>query len=124
MLKIHTMNFRNLDLNLLRVFDAIHAEGSTTQAAARLGLTQPAVSNALNRLRQQLDRAQAIQGLYAGQLTDVKATLTAVADARNKALDDAIAKAKAEGANVSREDFAFGNWTQTEDYGPAEYAAL
>ena len=54
MLKIHTMNFRNLDLNLLRVFDAIHAEGSTTQAAARLGLTQPAVSNALNRLRQQL----------------------------------------------------------------------
>ena len=68
--------------------------------------------------------AQAIQGLFAGQLTDVKATLTAVADARNKALDDAIAKAKAEGANVSREDFAFGNWTQTEDYGPAEYAAL
>ena len=54
MLKIHAMNFRNLDLNLLRVFDAIHAEGSTTQAAARLGLTQPAVSNALNRLRQQL----------------------------------------------------------------------
>lgn len=48
------MNFRTLDLNLLRVFDALHSEGSTTQAAARLGLTQPAVSNALNRLRQHL----------------------------------------------------------------------
>ncbi|MCB1482940.1 MAG: LysR family transcriptional regulator [Rhodobiaceae bacterium] len=48
------MNFRTLDLNLLRVFNAIHDEGSTTQAAARLGLTQPAVSNALNRLRQHL----------------------------------------------------------------------
>jgi DNA-binding transcriptional LysR family regulator len=48
------MNFRNLDLNLLRVFDALLVEGSTTGAARRLGLTQPAVSNALNRLRQHL----------------------------------------------------------------------
>ena len=55
MLGIHGMNFRNLDLNLLRVFDAIHAERSTTQAALKLGLSQPAVSNALNRLRQHLD---------------------------------------------------------------------
>ncbi len=49
------MNFRNLDLNLLRVFDALLVEGSTTGAAKRLGLTQPAVSNALNRLRQHLE---------------------------------------------------------------------
>jgi DNA-binding transcriptional LysR family regulator len=55
MLDIQRMNFRNLDLNLLRVFDAIHTERSTTQAALKLGLTQPAVSNALNRLRQHLD---------------------------------------------------------------------
>ncbi|MBX3578357.1 MAG: LysR family transcriptional regulator [Rhizobiaceae bacterium] len=48
------MNFRNLDLNLLRIFDAIHSERSTTQAAQKLGLTQPAVSNALGRLRQHL----------------------------------------------------------------------
>eukprot|EP00752_Nemacystus_decipiens_P019389 g17445.t1 len=49
------MNFRKLDLNLLRVFDAIYHEGSTTQAAAKLGMSQPAVSNALSRLRQHLD---------------------------------------------------------------------
>lgn len=54
MLEIHAMNFRTLDLNLLRVFDALYSEGSTTLAATRLGLTQPAVSNALNRLRQHL----------------------------------------------------------------------
>ena len=48
------MNIRNLDLNLLRVFEAIAREGSVTAAAARLGLTQPAVSNALARLRQAL----------------------------------------------------------------------
>jgi DNA-binding transcriptional LysR family regulator len=49
------MNFRNLDLNLLRVFEAVHSENSITLAAEKLGLTQPAVSNALNRLRQHLD---------------------------------------------------------------------
>lgn len=40
-----------LDLNLLVAFDAVLAERSTTRAARRLGLTQPAVSHALNRLR-------------------------------------------------------------------------
>jgi DNA-binding transcriptional LysR family regulator len=45
------MNFRTLDLNLLRVFDAVMAEGNVTRAAERLAMTQPAVSNALKRLR-------------------------------------------------------------------------
>lgn len=45
------LNFRTLDLNLLRVFDAVMAERSLTRAARSLSLTQPAVSNALSRLR-------------------------------------------------------------------------
>lgn len=45
------MNVRDIDLNLLRVFDAVQRERGVTAAAARLGLTQPAVSNALARLR-------------------------------------------------------------------------
>lgn len=45
------MNFRTLDLNLLRVFDVVMVEGHVTRAAARLAMTQPAVSNALRRLR-------------------------------------------------------------------------
>lgn len=48
------MNFRTLDLNLLRVFDAAMAEGSLTRAAVALAMTQPAVSHALKRLREQL----------------------------------------------------------------------
>jgi DNA-binding transcriptional LysR family regulator len=40
-----------LDLNLLRVFDAVAREGHVTRAAHRLNLSQPAVSNALARLR-------------------------------------------------------------------------
>src|SRR5688500_904121 len=45
------MNVQDIDLNLLRVFDAVRREHGVTPAAARLGLTQPAVSNALARLR-------------------------------------------------------------------------
>ena len=47
-------NFRTLDLNLLRVFDEVMAERSLTRAARNLNLTQPAVSNALRRLRETL----------------------------------------------------------------------
>ena len=46
--------FRTLDLNLLRVFDDVMAERSLTRAAHTLSLTQPAVSNALRRLRDAL----------------------------------------------------------------------
>src|SRR5712664_2460859 len=45
------MNVQDVDLNLLRVFDAVLRERGVTPAAVRLGLTQPAVSNALARLR-------------------------------------------------------------------------
>lgn len=44
-----------LDLNLLRVFDAVARERHVTRAAQRLNLSQPAVSNALARLRAALN---------------------------------------------------------------------
>lgn len=49
------IHFANLDLNLLRVFEAVAEEGSVTRAGERLGLSQSAVSHALNRLRSALD---------------------------------------------------------------------
>lgn len=45
------MNLRALDLNLLPVLEAIYAERSLTRASEVLHITQPAVSNALSRLR-------------------------------------------------------------------------
>lgn len=42
---------RHQELNLLMIFDAIMTEGSITRAADRLAMTQPAVSNALSRMR-------------------------------------------------------------------------
>jgi DNA-binding transcriptional LysR family regulator len=49
------MNLAAVDLNLLKVFDALMSEGSVTLAAEKIGLTQPATSNALNRLRSLFD---------------------------------------------------------------------
>jgi DNA-binding transcriptional LysR family regulator len=48
---IHGMNIAGLNLNLLPVLDALLAERSVSRAGARLGLSQPAVSNALAQLR-------------------------------------------------------------------------
>lgn len=44
-------SLRNFDLNLLKVFDVVMAERSLTRAAELLAITQPAVSNAMRRLR-------------------------------------------------------------------------
>jgi len=49
---IDAMNIAAFDLNLLKVFDALWRERSVTRAGDRVGLSQPAVSAALNRLRQ------------------------------------------------------------------------
>src|SRR6516165_4810830 len=58
---IHSMHrrgfvvrLRNLDLNLLLVFDAVLSERSVVRAAEVLAMSQPAVSHALNRLRHAL----------------------------------------------------------------------
>ncbi len=49
------MNIRDLDLNLLVFLDALLKEGNVSRAAEQLGMTQPALSNGLTRLRKQLD---------------------------------------------------------------------
>ncbi|MGE0338448.1 MAG: LysR family transcriptional regulator [Xanthobacteraceae bacterium] len=45
------MNLRSVDLNLLVVLDALLGERHVTKASERIGLSQPAMSNALSRLR-------------------------------------------------------------------------
>lgn len=48
---MNQIDFRLMDLNLLKVFEALYEEGGAGRAAIRLGLTQSAVSAALGRLR-------------------------------------------------------------------------
>jgi DNA-binding transcriptional LysR family regulator len=66
------MSFLTLDLNLLRVFDAVMTEQNLTRAAGRLAMTQPAVSNAIKRLRERLGDELLIRTAYG-----VKPTLRA-----------------------------------------------
>jgi DNA-binding transcriptional LysR family regulator len=48
---MNQMNIANVDLNLLKAFEALHDESSASRAALRLGVTQSAMSAALRRLR-------------------------------------------------------------------------
>ncbi|WP_371188887.1 LysR family transcriptional regulator [Thalassotalea maritima] len=45
------MNIKDIDLNLLSAFDVLMRERNVTKAAGHLGITQPAMSNSLKRLR-------------------------------------------------------------------------
>lgn len=49
------MNLNEIDLNLFTIFDVIYTERNLTKAGKVLGITQPAVSNALSRLRATFD---------------------------------------------------------------------
>src|ERR1700745_2228546 len=51
---MYGMNWGAFDLNLLIVFDAVMHERNVTRAGQRVGLSQPAMSHALNRLRHML----------------------------------------------------------------------
>jgi DNA-binding transcriptional LysR family regulator len=52
MIYIHLMNLNSLDLNLLVALDALLLEANVSRAAMRIGLSQPAASHALQRLRE------------------------------------------------------------------------
>lgn len=75
-------NFRTLDLNLLRVFDQVMAERNLTRAARNLSMTQPAVSNALTRLRESLGDKLVVRSGYGVEPTPRALALwPAIADA-------------------------------------------
>jgi DNA-binding transcriptional LysR family regulator len=56
------MNLNNIDLNLLKVLDVLVTERNVTRAGQRLGRSQPAVSNALQRLRHLLGDDLLVRG--------------------------------------------------------------
>lgn len=51
---MHVVHLDGLDLNLLRLLDALLTEGSVSRAAERIGVSQSAASHALQRLREHL----------------------------------------------------------------------
>ncbi|MCX8279880.1 LysR family transcriptional regulator [Phyllobacterium sp. 0TCS1.6C] len=78
------------DLNLLPIFLALMDERNVTRAARRLGMTQPALSNALNRLRDTLRDPLFIRERYGMKPTQMAEELAPVVRAALAGLDDAI----------------------------------
>jgi DNA-binding transcriptional LysR family regulator len=85
------MSFLTLDLNLLRVFDAVMIEQNLTRAANRLAMTQPAVSNALRRLRDALGDELLIRTAHGVKPTPRAETLWPAVRRALGELEDAVA---------------------------------
>jgi DNA-binding transcriptional LysR family regulator len=78
------------DLNLLPVFKALMEERSVTRAANRLGITQPALSNSLNRLREMLHDPLFIRERYGIKPTQLAEEIAPTIEAALLQLDDVI----------------------------------
>ncbi|MBP7335226.1 LysR substrate-binding domain-containing protein [Niveispirillum sp.] len=78
------------DLNLLPAFIALMEERNVTRAAERLGMTQPALSNTLTRLRHMLRDPLFIRERYGMQPTEKAQELAPVIAAALATLDDVI----------------------------------
>jgi DNA-binding transcriptional LysR family regulator len=82
--------FRNLDLNLLRVFDALMDERSVLRASQKLNLTQSAVSHALARLRDMMGDEIFVRVVSGMQPTDRALELAPVVRSALLSLESAI----------------------------------
>lgn len=98
-------NLRNFDLNLLVAFEAIFESGSITRAAERLGLTQPAVSHALGRMREHLGDALFTRAGSRLVPTAVGAALAPAVTAALEGLRVSLAEARGFVAAESRRAF-------------------
>ncbi|MBW9070083.1 LysR substrate-binding domain-containing protein [Agrobacterium pusense] len=78
------------DLNLLPVFVALMEERNVTRAAERLGITQPALSNALNRLRETLRDPLFIRERYGMRPTQLAEEMAPMIGAALAQFDDLI----------------------------------
>lgn len=78
------------DLNLLPIFVVLMEERSVTRAAKRLGITQPALSNALTRLRTMLQDPLFIRERYGVQPTQLAQDLMPVIGTALAALDNVV----------------------------------
>jgi DNA-binding transcriptional LysR family regulator len=103
------------DLNLLPVFMALMEERSVTRAAARLGITQPALSNALNRLRDTLKDPLFIRERYGIKPTPFAEEIGPVILETLAKLDDVI---------LGRQHFDAGTSTRVFNIAPNSYVEI
>jgi DNA-binding transcriptional LysR family regulator len=94
---------RDLDLNLIRVLSALSEEGSVTKAGTRLGLSQSAVSHALNKMRSVFNDQLFIRGPDGMYPTPRAAELSQLLGGALRQIDAAIGEDKFEPARADLE---------------------
>lgn len=102
------MNRRALDLNLLRTLDALLTERSVTLAGRRVGLSQPATSNALARLRALFDDQLLVRARGGMQLTARAKSLARPLAEALEALELAIAEPRVFDPSTAQATIALG----------------
>lgn len=109
---IHDMNLRSLDLNLLVVFEALMRKRNVTHAAKDIGLSQPAFSNALSRLRERLGDELFVRSPSGMRPTAWALELSGPIKAALSGIEDALDSASFN-PETSQRSFTIA----TEDYG-------
>lgn len=97
-----TVSLNKLDLNLLRVFDAVMEDRSVLRASQRICLSQSAVSHALARLREMLEDELFIRTTSGMQPTARAVTMAPLIREAWKSLEAAIGTPKFEPGNSAR----------------------
>lgn len=70
------------------------------------------------------DLGQLVQGMLAGQVSDIAAAMEDLQSRADAELERAIKAAQDKGAEVSRDDFVFANWDPNEEYTEDKYKEL
>lgn len=99
-------SLQGFDLNLLKTFDALMENRSVSAAARQLALTQPAVSNALSRLRVQLDDPLLVRTKYGMEPTARALSLRGPVKESLKILEQALQPAQTFNALESDREFS------------------
>ncbi len=99
------LNLRGVDLNLLPVFEAVYEERSLSRGAARLAMTQPAVSHALTRLRSVFEDPLFIRQSRGVAPTPVADVIYARLRGALTSVRDAVTESRGFEAKTSRRDF-------------------
>jgi len=97
-----TVSFNTLDLNLLRVFDAVMEERSVLRASQKICVSQSAVSHSLARLREMLDDELFIRTTTGMQPTARAVAMAGMVREALKSLEAAIELPRFEPATSSR----------------------
>lgn len=91
---IQNIDIKRLDLNLLRIFDAVSKEKNVSRAAESLGLSQPAVSSAMTRLRRHLHDPLFVRTSHGVRLTPFAEQLMAPVEGALSLIEAALLSVK------------------------------